>query len=640
MIFGLDTDGGEAPVELTKRFMDKTPFVWLTLNIPMPFGGTPLFEEQRQAGRILEEMPFGFYYAPYTVTTIKNYDPKSYYRRLIEMFEYCSSGAMLRRRLKMRNTPTGCLIDVARTLSVRAELREYRRILRELESDDDLCRFHEGMRVPLPAFYRAEYDRQLGRHACLLDDEERRPVLEQEPPATVAVRPAPRTAATITDHPSAPTSEPTASRCDPAISDRRIAVCRRAHDCGCRARRGETQVASGEVVDLLGGCLGVDRDGIEATSKACNPYTWFAALHESAWHTAVDFRAAAIPSVVGGSGDGQRTSPRGRRLSRFGHQSVPRSGWDLPCLPPAGVGAVHRRRARPVRCRWHKASPRSDSSPPPGPLSMTAESAPKLDLDSEWLARDYEEVSATRQFESGKDLLARLGIAPAERVLDVGCGTGLLARHLADLVGPAGMVLGLYPLPRRIELAREKTRPNLAFDVGDANDLSTLAQSSFDVVVLNAVFHWLPEKTGPLRQFARVLRRGGRLGISTGLKGYRTPLQEAMMAALREPPFDAHSRARDSIVFRVDTVQMRALLEASGFEPARVEVVETEQRFPSAETALRYSDASSFGNVFAHLPAELRPQALAHVLRRLGEVVGPGGLVQKGRRLIAIGSRR
>jgi ubiquinone/menaquinone biosynthesis C-methylase UbiE len=271
---------------------------------------------------------------------------------------------------------------------------------------------------------------------------------------------------------------------------------------------------------------------------------------------------------------------------------------------------------------------------------MTAKSGPKLDLDNERLAREYEELSATRQFESGKHLLARLAIAPGERVLDVGCGTGLLAQRLSDLVGPAGTVLGLDPLPHRIELARRKTRPNLSFDVGDANDLSMLAQSLFDVVVLNAVFHWLPEKMGPLRQFARVLRRGGRLGISTGLKGHRTPLQEAMMAALREPPFDTHAGARESIVFRVDADDMRALLEASGFKPARVEVVETERYFPNAETALRYSDASSFGNVFAHLPEELRARARAHVLRRLGEIVGPGGLVQKGRRLIAIGCRR
>jgi radical SAM superfamily enzyme YgiQ (UPF0313 family) len=180
MIFGLDTDRGEVPVELTKRFMEMTPFVWPTLNIPIPFGGTPFFEDQHQAGRILEEMPFGFYYAPYTVTTTKHYDPKSYYRRLIEMFEFCSSGPMLRQRLKMRKAATGRLIDITRTFSVRAELHEYQRILGELEADDSLCRFHQGKRTPLPAFYRAEYDRLLGRYACLLDDGERKPVLEQE----------------------------------------------------------------------------------------------------------------------------------------------------------------------------------------------------------------------------------------------------------------------------------------------------------------------------------------------------------------------------------------------------------------------------------------------------------------------------
>jgi len=46
------------------------------------------------------------------------------------------------------------------------------------------------------------------------------------------------------------------------------------------------------------------------------------------------------------------------------------------------------------------------------------------------------------------------------------------------------------------------------------------------VVCLNAVFHWLPEKKGPLREFARLLRPGGRLGISSRLKGDRSRLQE------------------------------------------------------------------------------------------------------------------
>jgi len=87
---------------------------------------------------------------------------------------------------------------------------------------------------------------------------------------------------------------------------------------------------------------------------------------------------------------------------------------------------------------------------------------PSLLLDNSELARDYDRISATLQFQSGKRLVADLAIEPGERVLDVGCGTGLLAEHIADLVGPEGRVLGIDPLPLRIGLALAKARLNLA----------------------------------------------------------------------------------------------------------------------------------------------------------------------------------
>src|SRR5579872_6724812 len=101
--------------------------------------------------------------------------------------------------------------------------------------------------------------------------------------------------------------------------------------------------------------------------------------------------------------------------------------------------------------------------------------APNLHLDTEQLARDYDTISATRQFESGKRLVDELALKEGDHVLDVGCGTGLLADHIAGIVGPQGLVLGIDPLPMRIELAKKRTRANLAFDVGDARDLSMLA---------------------------------------------------------------------------------------------------------------------------------------------------------------------
>jgi ubiquinone/menaquinone biosynthesis C-methylase UbiE len=264
---------------------------------------------------------------------------------------------------------------------------------------------------------------------------------------------------------------------------------------------------------------------------------------------------------------------------------------------------------------------------------------PSLLLDNSELARDYDRISATRQFQSGKRLVADLAIKPGERVLDVGCGTGLLAEHIADLVGPEGRVLGVDPLPLRIGLALAKARSNLTFQVGDAYDLGDLPSSSCDVVVLNAVFHWLPEKTGPLLAFARLLRRGGRIGISTGLKGHVTRVHEIMRSALSEPPFDQYARRRESITFRVDADELRALFETTGFVPTLIEVRPTEQVHPSPEAAVRFSEASSFGNAFGHLPEELKPLAREAVRQRLEAIATPEGIVQHGSRLVAIAER-
>jgi arsenite methyltransferase len=266
--------------------------------------------------------------------------------------------------------------------------------------------------------------------------------------------------------------------------------------------------------------------------------------------------------------------------------------------------------------------------------------APSYDYDSDQLARDYETVSAGRQFLAGKQLVADVAPAPGAHVLDLGCGTGLLAEHIADIVGPAGFVLGLDPLPLRIDLARKRARANLAFEVGDAYALDALAAQAFDAVVLNAVFHWLPQKAGPMRSFARLLKRGGRLGLSTTLEGRRTIVQEEAARLLAQPPFDKHPRKRETLSHRVSIEEMNALLEGAGFDATRVDVLRTEQRFASAEEVIQFAEASSFGNFLGHLPRELRAPARTALADRLAAVAGTGEIVQPRERLVVIGTRR
>lgn len=266
---------------------------------------------------------------------------------------------------------------------------------------------------------------------------------------------------------------------------------------------------------------------------------------------------------------------------------------------------------------------------------------PSLTEDSDELAREYDRVSVDRQFQSGKALVRELAVAPGERALDVGYGTGLLAQHIADLVGPSGYVLGVDPLPLRIELAQTKARPNLQFKVADAYDLSAIPAAGFDVVCLNAVFHWLPEKSGPLREFAHALRPGGRLGISSGAKGPRTRYQELISEVLARPPFNAYARPPDGLTHRVDEQEMRQLLTAAGFEVKSIEVRESVRGFASPQMLVRYSEASSFGNLLAHLPVEFRPAAREVIGRALAALAAPDGTIsQSTRRMVATAVRR
>ncbi len=109
------------------------------------------------------------------------------------------------------------------------------------------------------------------------------------------------------------------------------------------------------------------------------------------------------------------------------------------------------------------------------------------------------------------------GLVAGERVVDLGSGSGMDAFYAANLVGPAGRIVGVDFTPEQLEKAREVAEAagldQVEFVEGRIENLP-LPDSSVDCVISNGVINLCPDKNAVFAEAARVLHPGGRLAIA------------------------------------------------------------------------------------------------------------------------------
>jgi arsenite methyltransferase len=242
-------------------------------------------------------------------------------------------------------------------------------------------------------------------------------------------------------------------------------------------------------------------------------------------------------------------------------------------------------------------------------------SSVSLELDSPELASTYDKVSV-RQFNHGKVLIASLRLKSGERVLDIGCGTGRLGDYVAGLVAPAGEVVGIDPLPLRIDLAARKN-PRFTAQVGRAEDLSRFADQSFDVVYLNSVFHWVQDKPTALREVLRVLKPSGRIGVNSADADRSHQGAALVREAVLEEGLSDRAEAALGSNYRVNAQQLVQLLRDAGFADVQVAAHTFVDEVADAEDLFAWSSSSSFGNFLSELDGSERSRVRERLARKL-----------------------
>ena len=146
-----------------------------------------------------------------------------------------------------------------------------------------------------------------------------------------------------------------------------------------------------------------------------------------------------------------------------------------------------------------------------GVATISIEQAREVCARLELRARADDEAMARSTY------LDLIGVAHGERALDVGCGSGVVARDMARRVAPNGAAIGVDPSPALLTVARELAEldglgESLQFREGDARALP-FTDGQFDVVVAATALSHIPDGERAIPELVRVTRPGGRVGI-------------------------------------------------------------------------------------------------------------------------------
>ena len=205
-----------------------------------------------------------------------------------------------------------------------------------------------------------------------------------------------------------------------------------------------------------------------------------------------------------------------------------------------------------------------------------------------YLAESYQRFMVPSLFEPWSfHLIQRANPQLGERVLDIACGTGIVARNVAPHVGSQGIVIGLDVNPDMISMARaaaERDQLAIEWRISPAEQLP-FPDESFDLIFCQFGLMFFTDRHKALKEMQRVLETDGRVVLSVWQGLERHPFYQTL--------HDVSSRllgksAVQTVFSLGDSNELRKLLTDAGFQQIEIEPLSIIARFPNAEEFLAW----------------------------------------------------
>jgi SAM-dependent methyltransferase len=254
-----------------------------------------------------------------------------------------------------------------------------------------------------------------------------------------------------------------------------------------------------------------------------------------------------------------------------------------------------------------------------------------LDLSLDELkntASYYEKLMVPALFESWAErVLDEADIEPGDRILDVACGTGIVARTAIKRTDSNGIsVTGLDPNPGMLAVAESNTS-GPEWKEGVAEELP-YRDESFDVVVSQFGLMFFRDRPESLREMYRVLAPGGRLVVAVFDSLDKNPGYSKMVDIFADIAGEEVAQALRGPFSLGDTTELISLCAESGLTSAEVTTHHGKGRFPDARTMVLADVKGWFPLAGIHITDEQIDEVAQQVETALQEYISEDGRLE------------